>query len=243
MSKDIEVVEDKDQYLGAFAKLRPDLFFPEGWSDSQRAEAADMIRPQRTRTSMLAAIPLICRGEKCTYANTCPLLAKNLAPVGEKCPLEMAMVSQFTNDYIEELGVDPNSLTEVSMIREMVDLEVQYLRATKVLANEHFIQENIVGIDPQGKPIFRKELHLAVDFEDRIHKRRKDLRNQLLATREARAKAGQGLINSAIALSSAMETVRSIQDEKEKALKQKLGTLYKDDYVEDGEIMDDGEND
>ena len=148
----------------------------------------------------------------------------------------MSMVAQFTAEYMEQLEVHPENLVEVSMIRDLVDQEVQYLRKTKLLAKEHFIQENIIGIDHDGNPIMKKELHLAVELEDRLHKRRKDLRNQLLATREAKAKAGQTQIDSAQAISDILYKVQSVQIEKEKLLRKKLGTYEVDDYIEASEL-------
>lgn len=142
------------------------------------------------------------------------------------------MVAQFTSDYIEQLEIHPDNLVEISMVRDLVDQEVQYMRKTKLLAKEHFVQENIIGIDQDGQPILRKELHLAVELEDKLHKRRKDLRNQLLATREAKAKVGQMQVDSAQAISEIMYRVQAIQLEKEKLLKQKLGIYEKDDYIE-----------
>jgi hypothetical protein len=118
------------------------------------------------------------------------------------------------------------------MIRDLVDQEVQYLRKTKLLAKEHFIQENTIGVDEDGQPILKKELHLAVELEDKLHKRRKDLRNQLLATREAKAKAGQMQVDSAQAISDILYKVQAIEIEKEKLLRQKLGTYELDDYIE-----------
>jgi len=142
------------------------------------------------------------------------------------------MVSQFTLEYMEQLDVHEENLVEVSMIRDLVDQEVQYLRKTKLLAKEHFIQENIIGIDTHGNPIMKKELHLAVELEDRLHKRKKDLRNQLLATREAKAKVGQMQMDSAQAISDIMYKVQAVQIQKEKILRQKLGTYEVDDYIE-----------
>jgi vacuolar-type H+-ATPase subunit I/STV1 len=73
---------------------------------------------------------------------------------------------------------------------------------------------------------------MAVELEDRLHKRRKDLRNQLLATREAKAKAGQMQADSAKAISDILHKVQAVQIEKEKLLKKKLGTYEVDDYIE-----------
>jgi hypothetical protein len=152
----------------------------------------------------------------------------------------MAMVSQFTVEYLEQLDVNPNNLIEVSMVRDLVDQEVQYLRKTKLLAKEHFIQENVIGIDQDGQPILKKELHLAVELEDKLHKRRKDLRNQLLATREAKAKVGQVQLDTAQAISDIINKVQSIENQREKLLKQKLGTIEIDEYIEASTEKDNG---
>ena len=96
---------------------------------------------------MFSSIPMNCEAEKCIFASTCPLMKENLAPKNKPCPIEMSMVAQFTAEYLEQLDVNPNNLVEVSMVRDLVDQEVQYLRKTKLLAKEHFIQENIIGID------------------------------------------------------------------------------------------------
>jgi hypothetical protein len=218
--------------MKSLESLRPDLFFPEQWTDEQKDKALDIIRPQKTRTTMFASIPMRCDGSKCIFANTCPLLKENLAPVGDPCPIEMSMVSQFTYEYMNQLDVSPDNLVEVSMVRDLVDQEVQYMRKTKLLAKEHFVQENIIGVDQDGSPILKKELHLAVELEDRLHKRRKDLRNQLLATREARAKAGQTQLDTAQAISDIIDKVQSLETEREKLIKKKLGTFEKDDYIE-----------
>jgi hypothetical protein len=228
---DIEKV-DKSKFLKEFESLRPDLFFPDTWSDEDKQKAVDLVRPQKTRTSMFSSIPMNCEAAKCIFASTCPLIKENLAPKGNPCPIEMSIVAQFTSEYMEQLDVLPENLVEVSMVRDLVDQEVQYIRKTKLLAKEHFIQENIIGVDNDGNPILKKELHLAVELEDRLHKRRKDLRNQLLATREAKAKIGQTQLDTAQAISEIINKVQNIEIQREKLLKQKLGTYDKDEYIE-----------
>jgi len=243
MGEEIER-KDKAAFMKNFESLRPDLFFPQSWTDEQKEKAAELIRPQKTRTSMFASIPMRCEAERCVFASTCPLHQENLAPKGDPCPIEMSMVSQFTYEYMEQLEVSPENLVEVSMVRDLVDQEVQYMRKTKLLAKEHFVQENIIGIDQNsGEPILRKELHLAVELEDRLHKRRKDLRNQLLATREARAKAGQSQLDTAQAISEIIEKVQSIEIERDKLLKRKLGVIEVDSYIEDSNRPEDTKDD
>jgi hypothetical protein len=238
---------DKETFLKSFEALRPDLFLPESWTDEQKEKAVELIRPQKTRTSMFSSIPMTCEATKCTFADSCPLLKENLAPKGAPCPIEMSIVSQFTNEYMNQLEVSPENLVEVSMIRDLVDQEVQYMRKTRLLAKEHFIQENVIGIDSNtGEPIMKKELHLAVDLEDKLHKRRKDLRNQLLATREAKAKIGQTQLDTAQAISDIMYKVQDIEKQRDKLIRQKTGQADIDDYIEaqivDAELVEDSED-
>lgn len=240
---DIEKHQNKESFIKSFESLRPDLFFPEEWTQSQVEQAIDLVRPQKTRTSMFASIPMRCEAERCIFAQNCPLMQQNLAPKGKPCPIEMSIVSQFTAEYMQQLDVSPDNLVEVSMVRDLVDQEVQYLRKTKLLAKEHFIQENVIGIDSNtGEPIMKKELHLAVELEDRLHKRRKDLRNQLLATREARAKVGQVQLDTAQAISEIIYKVQNIEKESNKALRRKLGIKDVDEYIESQTLEIEPEN-
>jgi hypothetical protein len=238
LMSNIEKANNKNGFMKEFESLRPDLFFPDHWNEEQVNKAIELVRPQKTRTAMFSSIPMNCEAEKCVYASTCPLLKENVAPKNNPCPIEMSMVSQFTTEYLDQLDVNPNNLVEVSMVRDLVDQEVQYMRKTKLLAKEHFIQENVIGVDQDGQPILKKELHLAVELEDKLHKRRKDLRNQLLATREAKAKVGQVQLDTAQAISDIINKVQSIENQREKILKQKLGTYEIDDYIESQEIKD-----
>jgi hypothetical protein len=236
---ELEKPDNKNNFMKQFESLRPDLFFPDHWTDDQKEKAVDLIRPQKTRSAMFSSIPMNCEAEKCIFASTCPLMKENLAPKNKPCPIEMSMVAQFTAEYLEQLDVNPGNLVEVSMVRDLVDQEVQYLRKTKLLAKEHFIQENIIGIDRDGQPILKKELHLAVELEDKLHKRRKDLRNQLLATREAKAKVGQVQLDTAQAISDIIGRVQAVESQREKLLKKKLGTSELDDYIIDSEVIED----
>ena len=235
---ELEKTDSKNNFMKQFESLRPDLFFPEHWTDDQKEKAVDLIRPQKTRSTMFSSIPMNCESEKCIFASTCPLMKENLAPRNKPCPIEMSMVAQFTAEYLEQLDVNPNNLVEVSMVRDLVDQEVQYLRKTKLLAKEHFVQENIIGVDQDGQQILKKELHLAVELEDKLHKRRKDLRNQLLATREAKAKVGQVQLDTAQAISDIIGRVQAVESQREKLLKKKLGTSELDDYIIDSEVVE-----
>ena len=50
MESNIERFEDKNSFMDKFESLRPDLFFPDEWTDEQRENAVEIVRPQKTIT-------------------------------------------------------------------------------------------------------------------------------------------------------------------------------------------------
>jgi hypothetical protein len=233
---DDELEVSKQSYMTEFESLRPDLYFPEEWTAEERAQASELVGPGKVRHMMLANIPMTCTGSRCIYASTCPYVEQNIAPVGKLCPIELKLVKDFAEDYVRSWGVNPNSLAEMSPVRTMVDQEVQFMRKERILANEHFIQENPVGVDAEGRVVTRKELHAAVQYEDAILRRQEKLRNAFLATKEARAKAGQGILDQAQSISNLMDSLREAEAEKNKLLLQALGLDKRDAYIE-GEVI------
>ncbi len=238
MGEELVPIEDeKTAFMLEMEKLRPDLMYPEIYKESN-VKVVEELRPNKIKVGMLSAIPMQCRGNNCPVAKTCPLLMQNLAPVGSLCPIEMSMVQQFFQAYVEELGVDTDRLVEVSMVRSIVDQEIQYFRKTKLLSLEHFIQDNVVGIDSKdGTPIMRPELHMAVELEDRIHRRMERLRNQLLATRESRAKIGQSSVDASQTISNLIEKVNEMNRLSSQLLKKKLGKALEDEYIDAVEVV------
>lgn len=218
----------KESFFEELREIRPDILYPEVWSDQQRAEVAELVKPQSVRKTLFSIIPMRCRGPECQFAEACPLQQKGIAPVGSPCPIEAALTQELMQEYMYELGVEPSNMIEVGMVRDLVNQEIQQNRASWLLSLENFIQENVVGVSAEGQIVKQKQLHLAVELEDKVLKRKKDIRNQLLATREARAKAGKGNLDTAQAISNLLAEVRSLERTKEKELLAKAGIT--DDY-------------
>jgi len=189
-------IED-EEYLNDLAKIDPSLFFPETWSTEQRNRGMEALSGgRRLKQGSISAIPRKCDPSTCPGSDKyCPVLKEGLDPSGYKCPVEMALVFNFAYSYARQLNVDlddPEQIVEATMIRDLVDQDIQQIRKSEMLAQEGFIKENCVGLDANGTPVFKDELHAAVDYEDRILKRKKQILNALLATREAKAKYEMG---------------------------------------------------
>lgn len=214
MGKEVEV-SDKDEFLKGVAQLRPDLFFSPDTPEESKKSIEKEMRPSRVKTSMYSQIPMVCKGSDCVYAKTCPLLKEGNAPVGYGCPIEAGIVIEFANSYARELGVDPDNLIEMSMIRDLVDFEVQYMRAVKLLAQEHFIVENPVGVDANGDVIISKSLHQAIEYEDKILRRKHKMLDTFAATREAKNKAGSGTKDMSQVVSGLLDAVNDYRVKKD----------------------------
>jgi len=57
---ELEKPDNKNNFMKQFESLRPDLFFPDHWTDDQKEKAVDLIRPQKTRSAMFSSIPMNC---------------------------------------------------------------------------------------------------------------------------------------------------------------------------------------
>jgi hypothetical protein len=59
-----------------------------------------------------AAIPMLCKAEACPYAEVCPLMDAGMAPEGERCPIEIAMILRRYEEYTKEFGIDESNVVD-----------------------------------------------------------------------------------------------------------------------------------
>lgn len=140
-----------------------------------------------------ATAPIICLGEQCPYAPKCPLGANNTYPLGESCPIEATIIAEWYNDYVRELGVDPDSKVDGALVGDLVFWEMLEKRGTEELAkNPAIMQKNVAGftIDSEGKqkPVYRDEMNQIINFLEKAQRQKLKIMNALIATREAKAK-------------------------------------------------------
>jgi hypothetical protein len=224
--------QQKSAFLEAFEERYKSDFLPKDWTDKKKDRIMAVLDDRAVERSTISAIPMVCRGSKCPFASQCPLQLDGEAPVDYPCPYEMGLVKKSMQDFIDTLAVDPRNKIEMSMIRDMANQEVQHFRATRILALEDFIQENTVGVDSDGDPVFRKELHLAVEYEDKIFKRRQALFKVFMATRAEAAKHMTAAMNTAEGLSALMSQVTQAKRASDAALRQLAGLEEHDEYIE-----------
>ena len=198
---DTKYEEGKSRVLQELRKTQEEELFPASWSEDQIIKASRIVSKTNTAAGVMSSIPMRCKGSGCPYRASCPLIKHNMSPEGNPCPLELNMIITMFEQVCEELGVDPDaSYIDAALIRDLCNVYIQEVRASKILADEHFIMENVMSIDRDGNPIYRKEAHVAIFYSNKLHTRKLQILNALIATREARLKATKKVVEtSAIA--------------------------------------------
>jgi hypothetical protein len=158
---------------------------PQAWNVSPRGRKA-LERAVQLRTRQQAfysGIPIVCKADDCPYAETCQLIDEDLAPAGDKCPLEIAAVEQLWNAYVTELNV--NNIIDYSLVKELVDLDIQILRCESKLAIDADIITQInFAVTNRGQLITQPAIHKAAEYKDKLLARRHNILQLLNSTRK-----------------------------------------------------------
>lgn len=163
---------------------------PMEWQFSDKGNQALVIARQMAniKHGLYASIPMLCKGEACPYAGTCPLLAMNLAPEKERCPLEVSKIMKRFEQYSSELDIDEDNIVDMTLIKDLIDIDIQLIRADNKLAvDADFIQDVIITITEHGDEITQPQIHKAVDYKDKLLKKRHDILGLLHSTRKDKA--------------------------------------------------------
>lgn len=175
-------------------KLFSDYYAPEVLEhmtvEPERVKALDNALRTLTRNMIKVSNPIICLGPKCYACDRCPIQKAGVAPISHPCPIELMLIDQWEDDYIEDLGVDKQSKVEVDMVRDMIESDLIDWRASHELARTGLFDWNAIGMTEDGKPIYRKEEAVAIGIKLKFKARKDRIREDLMATRKMRAKFG-----------------------------------------------------
>lgn len=161
------------------------------WQLSEQGRRAKQIamHMNNMKNGLYASIPIRCKGDNCPYIDSCPIYRLGEAPVGELCPVEISTIEQLAEKYIEELEIEPSDMIDISMIRDVVDMDISIMRCNKKLATDaDIVQQVIVGVNEDGDPFRKPEVHKAYELQMRLIKQRRKLLEDLHGTRKEKAK-------------------------------------------------------
>jgi hypothetical protein len=186
-------MSDNDKYIVPKSEHIDDLMgveLPDAWGSSDKVKKAitKSITRQRVKHGLYASIPMVCRGEGCAYSDTCPLYAVDEHPEGERCPIEISHILTKFQAYTKELDVDQENIIDMTLVKDLIDLDVQLARADNKLAIDgDFIQMITTHVTEEGDEIQNPAIHKAVEYKEKLLKKRHDVLQLLHSTRKDKA--------------------------------------------------------
>lgn len=213
---DLEEAEEKEKEANAIAKrekLEQSLSQQNNlWGYSSlgieaRKAAMTMLS---TKTGLYSRIPLICKGAKCPYKETCGLTKYDLTPIGEYCPLETAQIEMSVSKYVKEFQISDDDFTDQNILREIVNLEIMMERCKSLMSSEQNpIIDVITNITQEGESYTHPEVSKAFEMYERCQKQHSSLLNLMNATRKDKVNAGIG--ESGNLISDILDKISSIE--------------------------------
>ena len=140
-----------------------------------------------TKSGLYAKIPITCKTDACPYAQSCALLPYGLAPLGEKCPWETAMIETRYAKYVEDYNLDESSFTDKTLISELVNIDIMLERTKALMSAEQVpITEVVAGMTESGEEFTRPEISKAYELYERNLNRKDKILESMLGTRRSR---------------------------------------------------------
>lgn len=173
-----------------------------GLGGTEIIQAKQSSQKYRMKHGMFASVPLICKDSKCPYAKVCAI-PNGQRTLGSRCPVEIgAILSRFEHwcvhfgINIENEFIKDEDLVDATLIRDLVDNEIQTIRAENKLAiSGDFIGETLNTVDNKGNPWYENTITPEAEFKLTLQDRRYKIFNQLNSTRKDKAKELNNQLN------------------------------------------------
>ena len=218
---DLENAEAEENCRKMMKRLRDNF-----WGHSKKGVMAVKANMQMLsmKTGIYARVPIYCKGEHCPYADSCITFADGLAPDGQACPSEVAMITQKLAASTKEFGLDkPDaSLVDASLVEELILMEASTKRCEALMSQEgNPIQNMVIGMSDNGEAIYQPQVSKAVEAYERFSKKRNADYDLLMATRKNKKgqedEAGQQDIFSIVEQAQKMDGFYDIEKRPEDA--------------------------
>lgn len=180
--------QEKEGKEARLAKAKKTI--PSTWKLSEKGLKAvkKTVALYNTEYGLYASIPMVCKGEECIYAELFPELHEGLSEKGERCPVEVAMIISKYDSYMKELEITMDDAVDMSILRDVIDFDIQIMRAENKMAIEgDFVQDVVVGVSEAGVPITQEQISKSAEYKDKIQVKRNKSLELLNSTRKDKA--------------------------------------------------------
>lgn len=221
---------DKQGFLDKVGDTFAADLFPSDWTPAQVSKGSSELFDHRFANGLWSKIPMICR-TGCPHEENGQCKLSN-RPRGDRCPEEAAYVELLMSKYLESLNIPFDDISQVSLVRDLVDVEIQQLRKQGTLARQDLIIEQTVGTDRQGNELTQIIENPILITDERLSKRKGVIMKQLLASREAQAKAMTDVVNAG-SMAKAAEALKKLSEAQERGeIADSFNEDFKDDFVD-----------
>lgn len=184
--------------------------------DSHKKYLEETSQMYKEKHGMFSSIPLICRGSKCPFFKTCTV--DPFARIeNSRCLMEVSAILSRFESYCSHFGIsleedyiNSKDLVDVSMIRDVIDAEIQIIRAdNKIAISGDFMGEHIAQIDKKGKAYYEDIVHPAAEYKSRLIESRHKMLNRLNATRKDKSELLKNTNNYSDKANSIVDIVKA----------------------------------
>lgn len=183
-----EFAKELAERANTSASVKKKIPAPWRLSAKTKEHVSNAVGMFNTKYGLFAAIPMLCKGEECPFATLYPHLHEASMEEGERCPVEVAFIMTKYEQYIKELQISEHDAVDMSMLRDLIDYDIQILRADNQIAVEgRFSMETVVSVTENGVPIYREEISVAANYKDKIQVKRNRTLELLNSTRKDKA--------------------------------------------------------
>lgn len=173
-----------------------------GLSDAALVRAEVSSNKFKLKHGMFAGIPLVCKKEKCPYEVVCTL-PDNHRITGDRCPIEIGAIMTRFEAWCSHFGIASDGdyikdedLVDATLIRDLVDNEIQILRAENRLAmNADFIAKTITTVDSKGRAYYEDAITPEAEFKLQLLDKRYKILQLLNSTRKDKSKDSKYELN------------------------------------------------
>lgn len=149
----------------------------------------------KTKHGMFAGVPILCKNKLCPYVKVC-IIPEGFRIVDGRCAMEAGAVMARFDSWCKHFSIDltgqfinDEDLVDASLIRDLVDNEIQTLRAeNRIAINADFIGDIISQVDIKGNVYYEEAVTPAAEYKLLLQDKRYKILNLLNSTRKDKAK-------------------------------------------------------
>lgn len=166
------------------------------WNIPQNAitQISSCMKVYSSTHGMFAGVPIVCKADKCAYIDICLVDPANRIN-GTRCPMEAAAVISRFEFWCKHFGIDVTKenlkhedAVDAMLIRDLVDNEVQMLRAdNRIALSGDFLGKTIANVDNKGREHLEDTITPAEEFKFKLQEKRYKILQLLNSTRKDKA--------------------------------------------------------